>query len=320
MIPYKSRTGRAIRNFLGGTVGACAAFLMIVRAEAGEEPSSAPAVDLAKACAGREGWSDPAPPAHVYGNVWYVGTCGITAVLITSDQGHVLIDGGPAEAAPLVAANIEKLGFKLSDVEWIVSSHEHDDHVGALAELKRRTGAKVAALDAAAPALAAGKPRAEDPQSAIANPFPPIAVDRVMRSGERLMLGPLELTVHATPAHSPGSASWTWRSCVKAECRTMTYADSATLISADGYSYVAHPERVAAARVGLERIKALPCGILMTPHPGASDLFARMAGRAPLEDPRACRTYGEAAEARFEARLTAEEAAADPSKPMAPAQ
>lgn len=305
MIPYKSRAGRAIRNFLGGTVGACAAFLMIVRAEAGDDPKPAVAaekVDLTKACEGRDGWSDPAPPAHVFGNSWFVGTCGITVLLVTSDQGHVLIDGGPASAAPLVAANIEKLGFKLRDVKWIVSSHEHDDHVGALAELKRLTGAKVAALATARDALEAGKPGKDDPQFAVANAFPRIAVDRVLHAGDTVQ----GLTVHATPAHTAGSASWTWQSCDKADCRTMTYADSATLISADEYRFTDHPDRVAAGRDGLARIKALPCGILITPHPSASRLFERMAGQAPLIDADACKTYGEQAEARFAARLAKE--------------
>lgn len=310
MIPYKSRAGRAIRNFLGGTVGACAAFLLIVRAEAGDEPAQPVAVDLTKACEGRDGWSDSAPPAHVFGNTWFVGTCGITALLVTSDAGHVLLDGGPADAAPLVAANIEKLGFKLQDVKWIVSSHEHDDHVGALAELKRLTGAQVAALAAAAPALAAGKPSAEDPQAAIANPFPPIAVDRVVQDGEQIEAGPLRLTVRATPAHAPGSASWAWQSCQGEDCHSVAYADSATLISAEGYRYADHPERVAAASEGLVRIKALPCDILLTPHPDASNLFARMAGQAPLSGAASCIHYAEEAQKRFGERLAKETAAA----------
>ena len=313
MIPYKSRAGRAIRNFLGGTVGACAAFLMIVRAEAGEEPAPPPAADLAKACAGqegRQGWAAAAPPAHVFGNTWYVGTCGITALLVTSDRGHVLVDGGVPSAAPLVAANIEKLGFRLRDVRWIVSSHEHDDHAGALAELRRLTGAKVAAVETAAPVLATGKPRDDDPQRAVASDFAPVTVDRVLRGGEELEAGSLRLTAYATPAHSPGSTSWTWRSCAKAECRTVTYADSATVISADDYRFTDHPERIAAVRQGLARIKSLPCDIMINPHPEAGDLFARLSGGQPLGDPQACRRYGEQAEARFADRLAKEAGAA----------
>lgn len=269
---------------------------------------SSPTADLATACHGKDGWADPAPPARVFGDTWYVGTCGITVLLVTSDKGHVLIDGGPEEAAPLVAANIAKLGFKLSDVKWIVSSHEHNDHVGALAELKRLTGAKVAALETAAPQLAAGRLRDDDPQRKIAKDFPPVAVDRVLFDRDDLRVGPLVLSVRSTPAHSAGSASWTWQSCDVTRCARITYADSATVISADGFRFSDDGDRVRAIREGLKRIGELPCGVLVTPHPSASNLFDRMAAKAPLEDSSTCAAYGKAAEERFTARLAKEDA------------
>lgn len=276
--------------------------------------TSAPPADLATACTGRDGWADPAPPARIFGDTWFVGTCGITVVLITSDQGHILIDGGPVAAAPLVAANIEKLGFRLKDVRWIVSSHEHDDHVGALAELKRLTGAKVAALDSVAPQLAAGKAAADDPQRGSIHDFPPIVVDRVLNDREDFRFGSLQISVRSTPAHTAGSASWTWSACDVTRCRTIAYADSATVISADGYRFSDHPDRVRAAREGLKRIGELPCDILVTPHPGASNLFARISARKPLSDPEACRTYAAAAEERLNARLAQEGAAPEAAK------
>lgn len=265
-----------------------------------------PAV-LAETCAGRDGWADPAPAAHIFGNTWYVGTCGITALLVTSAKGHVLIDTGLGEAASAVAANIERLGFRLKDVRWIVSSHEHFDHAEGHGELKRLTGARIAALPAAAAVLASGKPDPADPQAAHLKDMAPVRVDRVLRDGEVLAIGPLRLTAHATPAHSPGSTSWSWKSCEGRVCRTMTYADSATTISADGYRFTDHPERIAEVRRALAAIAALPCGILMTPHPSASNMFERF-GTGQLEDAGACKAYAIAAEARFEARLAAERA------------
>jgi metallo-beta-lactamase class B len=300
------------RNIVPGVAGSLLVLLGSV-AQAQQVPirsaASAPVADLATACHGRDGYTDAAPPTRIFGDTWYVGTCGISAILITSDQGHVLIDGGPAAAAPLVAANIEKLGFHLRDVRWIVSSHEHDDHVGALAELKRLTGAKFAALDSVAPQLAAGKVREDDPQHAIANAFPPVAVDRILNDREDFRFGPLQLSVRSTPAHTAGSASWTWQSCDVTRCRTIAYADSATVISADDYRFTDHPDRVAAVRTGLARIGELPCDILITPHPGASDLLDRLSARKPLSDPEACRRYAAAAGERFAARLAKEESA-----------
>lgn len=286
------------------------AMALSAQSHLGAQPAPSPvapaAVDLTKECKDREGWSDPAPPTRIFGNTWYVGTCGISAVLVTTDRGHVLIDGGPATAAPLVAANIQKLGFNLSDVRWIVSSHEHADHVGALAELKQLTGAKVAALNAAAQVLATGKPNPKDPQFGQAEDFTPFAVDRILLDGGHVEVGPQRLTVHATPAHTPGSASWTWTSCEGANCHTIAYADSATLISDDSYQFTAHPGRIKQARNGLEQMADLPCDILVTPHPGASNLFARLAGQAPLVDPKACARHAQRGEQQFAERLARE--------------
>lgn len=280
------------------------------------QAQAAPPADLATACQGRDGYTDPAPPARIFGDTWYVGTCGISVILITSDQGHILIDSGPIGAVPLVIANIEKLGFRPTDVRWIISSHEHDDHVGGLAELKRLTGAKLAALDSVAPQLAAGKLRDDDPQQGISNPFAPVAVDRLLNDREDFRFGKLQVSVRSTPAHTAGSASWTWQACDVVACRTVTYADSATAISADGYRFTDHRDRVNAVKEGLKRIGELPCDILVTPHPAASDFFARVSARKPLGDPRACKAYAAAAEERFAARLAKEEAEAqgEPAK------
>jgi metallo-beta-lactamase class B len=268
---------------------------------------------LANACAGHDGWTDPAPPAHIFGNTWYVGTCGIAAILVTGPQGHVLIDGGMAEAAPLVLANIAALGFKARDVRWILASHEHFDHVGALAALQRATGARVAAMAPAATTLESGLPARDDPQYGNLKSIEPVKVDRVLADGDNIVVGQVALTAHATPAHVAGSTSWTWQACDKAfACHMIAYADSATAISADGYRFTQHPGQVAQVREGLARIAALPCDILLTPHPSASAMMTRFSGAAPLNDASVCRTYAEAAQQRFDARLATE--AGDPAQ------
>ncbi|MEJ2409906.1 MAG: subclass B3 metallo-beta-lactamase [Novosphingobium sp.] len=273
------------------------------------QPAPHPVRALAEACAGRDGWTDPAPPAHIFGNTWYVGTCGIAAILITGPEGHILIDGGMAEAAPLVLANIAALGFKARDIRWILSSHEHFDHAGALAALQRATGAQVAALKPAAAVLETGTPSPEDPQYGSLKGMAPVKVSRILADADSIVLGPIIATAHATPTHSPGSTSWTWQSCDEAfTCRMIAYADSATAISAKGYRFTRHPDRVAEVREGLARIATLPCEILLTPHPSASAMMERFAGKAPLVDSAACRAYAKAAGQRFDKRLTAETA------------
>ncbi|WP_338466033.1 subclass B3 metallo-beta-lactamase [Novosphingobium sp. ZN18A2] len=267
----------------------------------------------AAACKGHDGWSDPAPPVHVFGNTWDVGTCGITALLVSSDKGYVLVDAGMADAAQSVLANIRRLGVEPRQVKWIVSSHEHFDHAGGLAELKRATGAKLALSAPSAAVLASGQPERDDPQFGSLKPMAPAQADRILADGDTIALGSLTMTAHLTPAHSPGSTSWTWKSCEGTDCKTIAYADSLTMISADGYRFSDHPAYVARARKALARVAALPCDILVTPHPGASNLFARLHGEAPLNDPPlsdpgACKAYAAKAGQRLDARLAKEAA------------
>lgn len=263
---------------------------------------------LVAACAGRDGWADPAPPARVFGNVHYVGTCGITALLLTSSEGHILIDTGVPEGAPQVLANIRNLGFDPRDVGWLLASHEHHDHVGAHAALKAATGAKVAALAPAAAVLANGKLDPADPQFGMLDPIAPVSVDRVLADGDVVEVGSLRLTAHATPAHVAGSTSWTWQSCEGARCIAVVYADSVSTPAAEGYRFSDHRERADAVRQALPTVADLPCDLLITPHPSASNLFTRFAGTAPLIAPEACRVYADKAGQTFAARLAKEAA------------
>ena len=115
-------------------------------------------------CSDDAGWDDPSPPFHVFGNTWYVGTCGVTALLVTSPQGHVLLDGGTAKGAALIEANIRSAGFRVEDVRYIVGSHEHFDHAGGIAALQKSSGAKVVAREPAAVVLERGRSDRGDPQ------------------------------------------------------------------------------------------------------------------------------------------------------------
>ncbi|WP_260923938.1 subclass B3 metallo-beta-lactamase [Novosphingobium sp. 9] len=271
-----------------------------------KETADDAAPSLLKACEGHDAWDYPAPPVKVYGNTWYVGTCGITALLVTSPQGDVLIDAGVAAAAPLLLANIRKLGREPRRVRMILATHDHFDHVGGLAALQRATGATVAALPVQARVLATGRPEEDDPQAGDLSPFDPVNVTRTLTDGVPVTMGSLRFTPHATPVHAPGSTSWVWQSCENDQCRTISYLDSASTISADGYRFTDHPQRMAAARRGLATMAALPCGILLTPHPGQSDMFERLAGEKPLYDPSACRTYAREAGERLTKRLASE--------------
>jgi metallo-beta-lactamase class B len=282
-------------------------------------PLAASAADApaAKACAADAGWNEPATPLRVYGNTWFVGTCGISALLVTSDAGHILIDAGTPQAGPQILANIRALGFRPEDVRAIVFSHEHHDHAGSLADLQRATGAPVYARAPAVGVLKRGKSDRGDPQFEVSEPIAQVGRVITLADDGIVRVGPLALQAIASPGHTPGGTSWTWRSCEGDTCHQMVYADSLTAISDDVFRYSderAHPGYVAAFRDTLARIAALDCDVLVTPHPSASQLWTRIgpAAHAPLSDAGACRAYAKAATQRLDKRL-ADEAAPSPA-------
>lgn len=267
-----------------------------------------PLVEHQTACAGKEGWSDPAPPIRIFANVYNVGTCGVAVLLIAGPKGHILIDAATAEAAPGIARNIERLGLRLADVKLMLASHEHLDHVGGTAELQRLTGARLLVMPEAKYALETGLLAPDDPQLGLYPPFPAARVDGLLRDRQKVSLGPLKLTAHSTFGHVRGSTSWTWRSCDGRTCRSMVYADSVTAAAAPGYRFSGNPRHVKRFRASLRKISRLRCDILITPHPAASNLYARLAGEAPLVDPHGCSDYAKAAESRLDERLAGEAA------------
>jgi len=266
----------------------------------------APIAEWQAACAGKNGWSDPAPPVRIYGDTYHVGTCGIVVLLIAGPRGHVLIDGATAEAAPGIAANIARLGYRIRDVKWLLNSHEHIDHAGGLAALKRLSGAKLAARAPSVRVLATGKTDRADPQAGLIDDFAPVRVDRVIRHGEQVRVGPLSLSAHATPGHTDGGTSWSWRSCVGKNCHRIIFADSISAMSRDNYRFTDHPERVAPYRATFARLATIDCDILVTAHPSASNLIERLSGKAPLVDRAACAAYVARGRSGLDKRLASE--------------
>ena len=145
-----------------------------------------------------------------------------------------------------------------------------------------------------------------DPQAGLHAPFGGARVDRVLADGEVLVVGPLRLTIHATPGHALGSTSWSWRSCEGDACHTVAFADSVSAVSRDDYRFSEHPEYVAMFRRGMDALEAIGCDLVITPHPSASTLYERLAGDAPLADPQACANYAAFGRRNLETRLARE--------------
>ena len=246
---------------------------------------------FAQACAGKDGWDDPAPSVRIHGNTYFVGTCGISAILITGTAGHILIDGGTEKGADLIADNIRGLGFDMGDVRVLLHSHEHLDHVGGIARLQKLTDAQLVASAPAAEVFKTGATAPDDPQAGLHKPFPAARVDRVVADGEHVRLGNLDLTAIATPGHTPGALSWEWGSCDGGVCRRILYADSLTPVSRDDYRFTDHPDVVASFRASFAKIARPDCDILLAPHPAAVNFRRRVSAGVLNPDPVACRTY-----------------------------
>ena len=262
-------------------------------------------------------WNKPLEPFKLYGNTYYVGTDGLSAILITGEAGHILLDGGLEQTAPLIDANIRKLGFKTQDVKLILNSHGHFDHAGGISALQRYTGAVVAASASGAQALGNGINTPDDPQAAFPKEFisyPPVKNIRVIKGGEVQRVGSIAVTPHFTPGHTPGSTTWTWQSCDGQKCLNMVYADSITAASAPGFKFTDKPELVAQLRRSITLIGELPCDIVVSTHPAFTQVTAKLKRRAevkgsspdPFIDSQGCRVYAAGAMKGLEARLAEE--------------
>ncbi len=261
-----------------------------------------------ESCEKWDEWDKPAPPFQILGNTWYVGTCGISAILVTNPQGHVLIDSGTESGAEIVLANIRRAGFEPNDVRYLLHSHEHFDHVGGFAKIREATGAEILASSVAAEVLRNGLVSEGDPQATSLDPMAPVEVARIVENGEVLKLGDLELTAHATPGHTPGALSWTWTACSNPGeppvCRRIAYVDSLSPVSAEGYRFSDHPDYVGAFLTSIDRVRALPCDELFTPHPSASGMIENMrTGKIA-----SCTDYAAALTRKLDERLAKEAA------------
>jgi metallo-beta-lactamase class B len=249
-------------------------------------------------------------PFRIIDQVYYVGTAGLGSYLITSDAGHVLIDGALPESAAQIAKHIEELGFSLRDVRYILNTHAHYDHCGGLAELQRRTGAKLVASQADKPALESGACRGSDNTSA-----PNPKVQRVIADGGQLTVGPVTLTAHLMPAHTRGCTSWSLPvHDVGKEYQALFFCSTTVaanrLVGTPTYpGILENYERVFA------KAKQLHVDVFLAPHAeffGLHDKRARLAqgsGPNPFIDPAEYEAFLTKSEASFRSELAQQRAA-----------
>lgn len=255
----------------------------------------------------REAWRQPVAPFRIAEHTWYIGTEGLSALLVTTPDGAVLIDGGLAQAADMLLANVAATGTAPGAIKLMLHSHAHGDHAGPLAAIKRATGATLVSNAESAVLLARGG--SDDIHYGDQILYPPAQADRLVQDGENVELGGTTFTVHFTPAHTPGSMSWTWTDTRDGQPLRIAYADS---LSAPDYRLLGNPRYphiVEAYRRGFAAVRALPCDLLIAPHPEGVGWTPAATGN-PHPRPTSCRDYADQAEQALDQLLGKQQKAA----------
>ena len=265
-----------------------------------------------------ENWNTPVEPFRIIGNVYYVGASDVTSFLIVTSAGDIVLDGGLAQTAPQVEANIRTLGFQVSDVKILLNSHAHFDHAGGLAELKKNSGAQLVAMDGDAALLEHGG--RGDFFFGGTETFPAVKPDRMIHDGDTVSLGGTTLTAHLTPGHTRGCTTWTMTANDAGKDYNVVFVCSASVL--DGYQLVDRPGKppsyqgIAADYERAFRVwMSLPCDVFLASHGQFFDLTAKREAQKkgaqpnPFIDPKGYRDYVMGRDQDFQTELNRQKAA-----------
>jgi len=264
----------------------------------------------------RETWNQPSEPFKVIGNIHYVGTAGLSSFLITTERGHILLDAALPESVPLIEANIKALGFKLTDIEYLLNSHAHFDHSGGLARLKQASGAKLVASEGDRSALEGGFYLGFEDRDALK--APPVQVDRVVRDGETLELGGTVLTANLTPGHTRGCTSWSMPVSDRGQTlRVLFFCSSSVALN-----QLVNPPQYAGIVADYEKTfakaRSLQVDVFLAPHPeffGLADKRTRLAAATnPFIDRQEFAQFIARSQADFQRQLAAQQERAQQRK------
>ncbi|HEX6494450.1 MAG TPA: subclass B3 metallo-beta-lactamase [Acidobacteriaceae bacterium] len=241
-------------------------------------------------------WNQPIAPFRIADNLYYVGMKGIASYLIVTPAGDILLDTGFQESVPLVEASVRKLGFHVSDIHILLSSHAHFDHAGGFRAMKEATHARLLASPGDAPLLERGG--RDDFAFADRARFPPVKVDALLEDGVPVRLGGVAMTPHFTPGHTKGCTTWTMDVRDRGQLRHVVFACS---LSAPGYQVVNNPKypgMLKDYKTSIAAMRGLPCDIFLAAHPGQFGMDDKLAtlkahpdGPNPFIDPAGYKAY-----------------------------
>ena len=261
-------------------------------------------------------WTEPFPAFRIAGNLYYVGSKGLASYLITTPEGHILVNSDLEANVPMLQASVEKLGFKFSDVKILLISHAHWDHDAGGAAIKKITGAKYMVMDADVPVVESGGKDDFQYGGVSASLYPPATVDRVLHDGDEVRLGGAVLVAHLTPGHTKGCTTWTMRIQDGGRTRDVVIVGSPNVNP--GYVLVRNP-RYPGISQDFERtfevLKSLPCDYFLGAHGDYFDMTAKYArmkegAASPFVDPAGYAGFVAERERAFRAELARQQASA----------
>jgi len=259
-------------------------------------------------------WTEPFPPFKIAGNLYFVGSKGLANYLITTPQGHILINSDLKENVPLIRASVERLGFKFTDIKILLISHAHWDHSAASDTIKKMTGAKYMVMDADVAVVESGGKADFQYGNLSTSLYAPTKVDSVLHDGDEVRLGGTVLVAHLTPGHTKGCTTWTMRVRDGNDTYNVVIIGSPNVN--DGYRLVnnaAYPQIAEDYEKMFRVLKSLPCDIFLGAHGNYFDLetkYARLKSNAStvFVDPEGYKKYVADKEEAFKTELAKQRA------------
>jgi metallo-beta-lactamase class B len=260
-------------------------------------------------------WTEAFPAFRIAGNLYYLGSKGLASYLVVTPQGNILINSDLEANVPMIAASIEKLGFKFKDTKILLISHAHFDHDAGSAKIKGMTGAKYMVMDADVPVVESGGKADFQYGNSAGSLYPPAKVDRVLHDGDEVRLGGAVLVAHLTPGHTKGCTTWTMKVTEGGKSYDVVIVGSPNVNP--GYKLVNNKKypQIAEDYERMWRVlKSLRCDIFLGAHGGYFGLeekYARMkdSGANPFIDPEGYKKFVAEKEQEFRTELVKQTAA-----------
>ncbi len=251
----------------------------------------------------------PFPAYKIMANIYYVGADDITSYLITTPQGHILINAGYAETVPIIDAGIRKLGFKPTDVKILLNGQAHFDHVAGMNALQKLTGGKVYSSERDAPVLESGG--VKDPRWGREQTYPAVKVDHILKDGEKITLGGVTVVTELTPGHSLGCTTFTMTVSEGGKTYEVVFVGGTSINP--GVHFGKNPTWPGIAddfAEGFRVLKSLKCDVFLGAHGNYYGMLAKHkklgGAENPFVDPAGYQAFVEKSEKTFRDQLAAE--------------